>query len=212
MRAQAIGDGQALGSHELPFLRIELSAGAGAAGIAALAGRSRELTRRHPSPPPRTRSRRTSTSGCRRRRRSSLFGATGDLAARKLLPAIYDLLADGRLPERFRLLAVVRGQPHERLPRPRARRDRRARAPPARRAVLGRCSSRASAIVAGHFDDAGVYDALAARSTSCDEEDGEPLQPRSSTSPIAPAFFAASSRSSATPGSTATQTRRGPRA
>src|SRR5262249_34473177 len=37
-----------------------------------------------------------------------LFGGTGDLAARKLLPAVYDLLADGRLPERFRLLAVVR--------------------------------------------------------------------------------------------------------
>ena len=37
VRAQAIGDGQALGSHELPFLRIELSGGADAAGIAALA-------------------------------------------------------------------------------------------------------------------------------------------------------------------------------
>ena len=37
VRAQAIGDGQALGSHELPFLRIELSGGDAAAGIAALA-------------------------------------------------------------------------------------------------------------------------------------------------------------------------------
>jgi len=38
VRAQAIGDGQALGSHGLPFLRIELPSGAGAAdGIAALA-------------------------------------------------------------------------------------------------------------------------------------------------------------------------------
>ncbi|HEV7773076.1 MAG TPA: bifunctional transaldolase/phosoglucose isomerase [Conexibacter sp.] len=37
VRAQAIGDGQALGSHELPFLRIELSGDADAAGIAALA-------------------------------------------------------------------------------------------------------------------------------------------------------------------------------
>jgi transaldolase/glucose-6-phosphate isomerase len=36
VRAQAIGDGQALRSHELPFLRIELDGGA-AAGIAALA-------------------------------------------------------------------------------------------------------------------------------------------------------------------------------
>ncbi len=37
VRAQAIGDGQALRSHELPFLRIELPAGGAAAGIAALA-------------------------------------------------------------------------------------------------------------------------------------------------------------------------------
>ena len=38
VRAQAIGDGQALRSHELPFLRIELPSGQGAAdGIAALA-------------------------------------------------------------------------------------------------------------------------------------------------------------------------------
>ncbi len=37
VRAQAIGDGQALRSHELPFLRIELRGGADADGIAALA-------------------------------------------------------------------------------------------------------------------------------------------------------------------------------
>ena len=37
VRAQAIGDGQALRSHELPFLRVELSGGDDAAGIAALA-------------------------------------------------------------------------------------------------------------------------------------------------------------------------------
>ncbi len=37
----------------------------------------------------------------------TLFGATGDLAARKLLPAIYNLAAAGRLPDDFTLLAVA---------------------------------------------------------------------------------------------------------
>ena len=35
-----------------------------------------------------------------------LFGASGDLAAKKLLPAVYNLFVEGRLPERFRLLGV----------------------------------------------------------------------------------------------------------
>src|ERR1700729_4391521 len=43
-----------------------------------------------------------------------IFGATGDLARRKLLPAIYNLAHDGALPERFELLGVARTeQPHE---------------------------------------------------------------------------------------------------
>ncbi len=37
-----------------------------------------------------------------------IFGATGDLARRKLLPALYNLAADGALPERFYLVGVSR--------------------------------------------------------------------------------------------------------
>lgn len=36
-----------------------------------------------------------------------LFGATGDLAAKKLLPAVYNLAAENRLPDRFRLLGIA---------------------------------------------------------------------------------------------------------
>jgi len=36
-----------------------------------------------------------------------MFGATGDLASRKLLPAVYNLALGGQLPERFRLLGVA---------------------------------------------------------------------------------------------------------
>src|SRR3954447_17192744 len=38
-----------------------------------------------------------------------IFGATGDLAHRKLLPALYNLAHEGALPERFNLIGVSRG-------------------------------------------------------------------------------------------------------
>src|SRR5438045_6091897 len=38
----------------------------------------------------------------------AIFGATGDLAKRKLLPAIYNLAHEGALPERFNLLGAAR--------------------------------------------------------------------------------------------------------
>ena len=37
-----------------------------------------------------------------------IFGATGDLARRKLLPALYNLAHEGALPERFHLVGVAR--------------------------------------------------------------------------------------------------------
>src|SRR6185437_1103226 len=37
-----------------------------------------------------------------------IFGATGDLARRKLLPALYNLAHDGALPEHFNLVGVAR--------------------------------------------------------------------------------------------------------
>ena len=43
-----------------------------------------------------------------------IFGGTGDLAQRKLLPAIYNLAHEGALPERFNLIAVARRDiPHD---------------------------------------------------------------------------------------------------
>src|SRR5512142_2387146 len=43
-----------------------------------------------------------------------IFGATGDLAHRKLLPALYNLAHEGALPERFELVGVARrDQPDE---------------------------------------------------------------------------------------------------
>jgi glucose-6-phosphate 1-dehydrogenase len=43
----------------------------------------------------------------------TIFGATGDLSKRKLLPALYNLAADGALPERFHLVGSSRSDmPH----------------------------------------------------------------------------------------------------
>src|SRR5436190_5188392 len=39
-----------------------------------------------------------------------IFGAGGDLAKRKLLPAIYNLAHEGALPEQFNLIGVSRGK------------------------------------------------------------------------------------------------------
>ena len=44
----------------------------------------------------------------------TIFGGTGDLARRKLLPALYNLAHEGALPERFNLIGVSRSEmPHE---------------------------------------------------------------------------------------------------
>ena len=39
-----------------------------------------------------------------------VFGATGDLAKRKLFPAFYNLYLDGRMPEKFKILALGRAE------------------------------------------------------------------------------------------------------
>src|ERR1043165_7947758 len=39
-----------------------------------------------------------------------IFGGTGDLAKRKLLPALYNLAHEGSLPERFNLVGVSRSE------------------------------------------------------------------------------------------------------
>ena len=64
-----------------------------------------------------------------------IFGASGDLAARKLLPALYNLAHEGALPERFNLIgAVAPRADRRRVPRGRARVDQQQLAARARRA------------------------------------------------------------------------------
>ena len=75
-----------------------------------------------------------------------IFGGTGDLAKRKLLPAIYNLAHEGALPERFNLIGVSRSDmPRRRVPRHGARVDQAVLPPRARRAGARRGCSRACA-------------------------------------------------------------------
>ena len=69
-----------------------------------------------------------------------IFGAGGDLAARKLLPAVYNLLVAGLLPERTRVLGVARRHDVHSFRKTAREASRRTRAPASTR-THGRRSS-----------------------------------------------------------------------
>ena len=96
-----------------------------------------------------------------------IFGATGDLAHRKLLPALYNLAHEGALPERFELIGVARREQADddfrEMARESIERFSRRRPDPerARRAARATCAT-----CPATFDDDDVYgelDTLAAR-------------------------------------------------
>jgi glucose-6-phosphate 1-dehydrogenase len=97
-----------------------------------------------------------------------IFGATGDLAKRKLLPALYNLAHEGALPERFNLVGVSRSDhAHEefRTEAQDAIKEFSRREPDP--AVLDKLLEEIR-YVPGLFDDASVYDTLG---TTLDEFD-----------------------------------------
>jgi glucose-6-phosphate 1-dehydrogenase len=118
-----------------------------------------------------------------------IFGGTGDLCQRKLLPAIYNLAHEGALPERFNLIAVSRSDiPHD---------DYRAMA----RESIQKFSRRKAddqvldkllaqvRYVPGVFDDDSVYDKLDEQLKEFDSEAGIEFN-RLFYLSTAPAFFA----------------------
>ncbi len=93
-----------------------------------------------------------------------IFGATGDLARRKLLPAIYNLAHEGALPERFNLIGVSRGElTHEAYREIAAESIRRVLAHAARRDRAERPARRSCATSPERFDDADAYATLSHR-------------------------------------------------
>ena len=117
-----------------------------------------------------------------------IFGATGDLARRKLLPALYNLAHDGALPGRFHLIGVSRKEKeHEdyRVECEEAIRRFSRRKPD--EAVLKALLENVK-YVPGTFDDDAVYEELRKLLDDFETKAGEPLN-RAFYLSTAPSFF-----------------------
>jgi glucose-6-phosphate 1-dehydrogenase len=102
-----------------------------------------------------------------------IFGATGDLARRKLLPAIYNLAHEGALPERFHLVGVSRAEKEHDEYRAECEQAIRtfSRRPPDDDVLKGLLEN--VKYVPGVFDDPSVYAGLGHTLDELDEHDGE---------------------------------------
>ncbi|MFA9272374.1 MAG: glucose-6-phosphate dehydrogenase [Baekduiaceae bacterium] len=117
-----------------------------------------------------------------------IFGATGDLARRKLLPALYNLAHEGSLPERFALVGFSLGDLDDdgfRAMLTDSINSFSRRTPDA--AVLAKLVERAR-FVSSSFDDAAGYERLGAVLREFDEQAGQPLN-RCYYLSTAPMFF-----------------------
>ncbi len=118
-----------------------------------------------------------------------IFGATGDLARRKLLPAVYNLAHEGALPGHFNLIGVSRGELSHGEYREIAAESIRtfSRTPPDESVLSGLLEE--LRYVSGAFNEAATYKALAAALAELDAAVGEPMS-RAFYLSTAPEFFA----------------------
>jgi glucose-6-phosphate 1-dehydrogenase len=118
----------------------------------------------------------------------AIFGATGDLANRKLLPALYNLAADGALPERFNLVGISRTEMSDEEFRDMAiKAVRQFSRREADDAVLERLFENAK-YVAGTFDQAELYSGLEKAMQAFDDDAHQRLN-RCFYLSTAPTFF-----------------------
>jgi glucose-6-phosphate 1-dehydrogenase len=117
-----------------------------------------------------------------------IFGATGDLAHRKLLPALYNLAHEGALPERFNLVGLARRETEHDDFREEARSSivQYSRREPDQD-VLNGLLDRVQ-YIPSNFDDPAGYKALAEALDNLDADAGQPLN-RDYYLSTAPAFF-----------------------
>jgi len=117
-----------------------------------------------------------------------IFGASGDLAKRKLMPAIYNLAHEGALPERFNLIGCARSEWSDDEFRDVARDaiKKFSRRPPDD-TVLDSLLERAR-YVPGTFDHESVFEKVGGIADDMDEEAGLPFN-RIFYLSTAPAFF-----------------------
>ena len=118
----------------------------------------------------------------------TIFGGTGDLAQRKLLPALYNLAHEGSLPERFNLIGLSRGEQSDDEYRNFAREaiEKHSRREPDPQVLDGLLAG--VRYVAGSFDDAEAYSRLDDAIGAFDEEAGFPFN-RIFYLSTAPEFF-----------------------
>jgi len=117
-----------------------------------------------------------------------IFGGTGDLAKRKLLPAIYNLAHEGALPERFHLIGVSRREKtHDEYRSECEQAIRRFSRRPPKDDVLHALLENVK-YVPGSFDDDAVYAELTKLLDSFEQEAGERLN-RAFYLSTAPSFF-----------------------
>ena len=117
-----------------------------------------------------------------------MFGATGDLSQRKLLPALYNLAHDGSLPERFYMVGIARSEMSNEEYRQRAIESiRRFSRRPPDDTVLNALLADVR-YIRGSFDDDGVYSRLGKTLTELDEQAGVTMN-RLFYLSTAPAFF-----------------------
>src|ERR1700677_4184909 len=117
-----------------------------------------------------------------------IFGATGDLARRKLLPALYNLAHEGALPERFHLVGVSRKEKEDEDYRDECEQAiRRFSRRKPDEAVLNALLDNVR-YVPGTFDEESVYSELSTVLDDFEKEAGEPLN-RAFYLSTAPSFF-----------------------
>jgi len=117
-----------------------------------------------------------------------IFGVTGDLARRKLLPALYNLAHEGALPERFHLVGVSRRDQTDEVFREQAREAiARFSRRPADPQVLDELLAHMQYVTVP-FDDIPGYGRLAQALDALDESTGLPLN-RDYYLSTAPEFF-----------------------
>jgi glucose-6-phosphate 1-dehydrogenase len=118
----------------------------------------------------------------------TIFGATGDLSKRKLLPALYNLAHEGALPERFCLIGSSRSDLSDDEFRQQALDSVRefSRREPDDKVLEALFSD--VRYISGSFDQADVYERLTATLAEFDSEAGQPFN-RAFYLSTAPSFF-----------------------
>jgi glucose-6-phosphate 1-dehydrogenase len=127
-----------------------------------------------------------------------IFGATGDLAARKLLPAVYNLRRGGLLPQRFRVIGIGRRASDHKRFRAHARDAIDAHSRTDFDEETWRTLESKLEFIQGDFDDPELFRALAERLERHDSHGG-PTQ-RVFYLAVSPAFFGTIAKSLAAVG------------